>query len=251
MRFRLKAFSIHLLGSAVVLGAVLGGLYLGWYRWPGWYLTGVLAVSAMLAGVDLTLGPLLTLLIASPSKPRRDLARDIAVIVAAQLIALGYGATTLWQGRPLYYTFSADRLEVVRAFELVNGRTGAGHLNHPELAPHWWSLPRWVWVPMPDDPAVANEVMRSAIAGGADFVDMPWLFRPWAEGLPELRNMLKPVDALRSLSVEQKKHAEARMSELGYAPDRAIAMVMMGRIAPLVAVFDPATVRMRALIYSE
>lgn len=251
MRFRLKAFSIHLLGSAVVLSVVLGGLYLGWYQWPGWYLTGVLTVSALLAGVDLTLGPLLTLLIANPFKLRRELVRDIGVIVAAQLIALGYGATTLWQGRPLYYTFSADRLEVVRAFELVTERTDAGHPNHPELAPHWWSRPRWVWVPTPDDPAVASEIMRSAIAGGADFVDMPQFFRPWAEGLPQLRKALGPVGALRSLSVEQKQHAKMRLSELGYAPDGAIAMVMMGRIAPVVAVFDPATVQMRALIYTQ
>src|ERR1700704_779064 len=110
MKFRFKAFGLHLLGSASVLAFVLGGLYLGWYCWPGWYLTSVVHVAALMAAVDGTLGPLGTLMIASPKKPRRQLARDIAMIVAVQLAALVYGTITMWQGRPLYYTFSVDRL---------------------------------------------------------------------------------------------------------------------------------------------
>ena len=35
MRFRLAALGLHLLASCVALTVVLGGLYLGWYRWPG------------------------------------------------------------------------------------------------------------------------------------------------------------------------------------------------------------------------
>ncbi len=118
MRFRLTAFGLHLLGSACALTLVLGGLYLGWYHWPGWYLTAVARVLIIVGLVDLGLGPTLTLIIANPQKPRRVLARDIAIIVAVQLAALVYGATTLWHGRPLYYTFSANRLETVQASDI-------------------------------------------------------------------------------------------------------------------------------------
>jgi len=114
MAFRLKAFALHLLISATVLSVSLGTLYLGWYHWPGWYLTGVSGVTAVLAGVDVVLGPLLTLVIASPRKPRRELARDIAVIGAIQLAALTYGTTQLWNGRPLYYAFSDNCLPIPR-----------------------------------------------------------------------------------------------------------------------------------------
>ena len=152
MRFRLTAFGLHLLGSACVLSLVLGGLYLGWYRWPGWYLTGVLHIVTIVLMVDLALGPTLTLIIANPGKPRRVLARDIALIVAVQLAALIYGATTLWQGRPLYYTFSADRLETVQASDLDTEEIALARRNNPSLAPHWYSLPRWVWAPLPEDP---------------------------------------------------------------------------------------------------
>ena len=83
MRFRLKAFGLHLTGSACALTLVLGGLYLGWYRWPGWYLTGVLHVLVIVGIVDLGLGPTLTLIIANPRKPRLALARDIAIIAGS------------------------------------------------------------------------------------------------------------------------------------------------------------------------
>src|SRR6516164_3338357 len=118
MRFRLTAFGLHLAGSACALTLILGCLYLGWYRWPGWYLTGVLHVLVIVAVVDLALGPTLTLLIANPRKPRAELARDIGIIVTVQIAALVYGAATLWQGRPLYYAFSVNSLDLVQASDL-------------------------------------------------------------------------------------------------------------------------------------
>src|SRR5882672_896867 len=98
MRFRFKAFGLHFLASSVALSSTLGALYFGWYRWPGWYLTDVVTVVAVLVGVDIVLGPLLTLIVARSSKPRRELTRDIAMIVVVQLCALGYGTVSLWSG---------------------------------------------------------------------------------------------------------------------------------------------------------
>ena len=82
MKFRLKLSGLHLLSSLGALTLVLGLLYLGWYRWPGWYLTNALRVVPILVVVDAALGPFLTLLIANPRKSRRELARDIGIIVA-------------------------------------------------------------------------------------------------------------------------------------------------------------------------
>src|SRR5215472_10204488 len=118
MRFRLKAFGLHLLGSVSALFLVLGSLYLGWYRWPGWYLSSALHIVGIVVLVDLVLGPTLTLIVANPGKPRRELARDVAIIVTVQLVALIYGATTLWGGRPLYYAFSVNSLDMVQASDI-------------------------------------------------------------------------------------------------------------------------------------
>src|SRR5258706_9943059 len=149
MKFRLQAFALHVAGSATVITLVLGALYLGWYRWPGWYLSGALGVVPILAGVDVSLGPLITLLIASPRKPRRSLARDVSIIVAVQLAALAYGAATLWQGRALYYAFSVDRLQRVQAPGPNTQRRTRARAETPAFAPGLDSGPRRVWGPLP------------------------------------------------------------------------------------------------------
>src|SRR5215469_13939349 len=123
MKFRLTAFGLHLLGSVSALILVLGSLYLGWYRWPGWYLSSVLHVVGIVVMVDLVLGPTLTLIVANPGKPRRELVRDISMIVTVQLAALIYGTVTLWGGRPLYYTFSVNSLELVQASDIDAAET--------------------------------------------------------------------------------------------------------------------------------
>jgi hypothetical protein len=196
MRFRLRASGLHLIASAVVLTLVLGSLYFGWYRWPGWYLADAVRVVAALAGVDLALGPVLTFVVAGSTKPRRELTRDIVIIVVMQLLALSYGAMLLWKGRPLYYAYSEGILQLVQAYDIDAQQTALARKQNPGLAPHWYSLPRWIWAPLPQDPEERDRIIKSAVAGGDDVISMPRYFKPWDQGLPELREQLKKMDQL-------------------------------------------------------
>lgn len=251
MRFRLKAFGLHLSGSAVALCLVLGALWLGWYQWPGWYLTGALHVVGIVVMVDLVLGPTLTLIVANPGKRRAELARDIAIIVAVQLVALGYGAHTLWGGRPLYYTFSVDRLELVQASDLKSENIADGRRANPGLAPFWYSRPRWIWAPLPDDPQEAEKIVAAVVVGGPDVVQMPRYFRPWDSGLAQLRKHLVKVDELSFFAPRERRSLASRMAERGLAAEQANAMVMWGGSRRVLAVFDPGTMRIRALIRAD
>jgi len=248
MRFRLKAFGLHLSASVTLLTLILGALYLGWYRWPGWYLTGVLHVVVILGVVDLALGPSLTLIVANPRKPRRALARDIGVIVIVQLAALVYGAATLWLGRPLYYLFSVDRLQIVQASDLEASEIALARQQNPALAPHWYSLPRWIWAPLPEDPDEAASIARSAVFGGRDVVQMPRYFRVWNDGLPKLRQQLARVDELKGLSKAERGAVRSRMSRLGLAPGERNALLMWGEVRRVLVIFDPATLGIRAIL---
>ena len=100
----------------------------------------------------LGLGPLATLVVANPEKPRRELARDISLIVLVQLAALGYGAHTLWQGRPLFYAFSLDRIEIVTGSDFDDEVIETARKQGAAIIPDWSSRPRWIWAPLPDDP---------------------------------------------------------------------------------------------------
>ena len=248
MRFRLTAFGLHLAGSAVALTAVLGGFWLGWYRWPGWYLASVLHVVGILVMVDLVLGPTLTLVVASPAKSRRELTRDIAVIVAVQLAALVYGATTLWLGRPLYYTFSVDRLELVQASDLKSPDIEAASRDNPALAPFWYSRPRWIWAPLPENPEEAQKIVGGTVFGGTDIIQMPKYFRPWKDCLMTLRRQLRNVDQIQYFTPAEKARLKSRLTQRGLAPESTDAIVMWGGTRRVLVVFDPATMQLRAIL---
>lgn len=247
MKFRLKAFGLHLLGSAIVLTLTLGALYLGWYHWPGWYLADVVHVVPVLVGVDLVVGPLVTLIIANAAKSRRELSRDIAVIIAVQLIALVYGSTALWNGRPLYYAFSENCLQVIQAYDIDPQELDLARQQHAALAPHWYSLPRWIWAPLPKDPTERGKIISSATQGGLDVISMPRYFKSWDEGLPELRTQLKNVDDIGFFSGNERKALKERMRVAGVATDRHDSIPLTGRGRPLLVVVDPASLKITAI----
>jgi hypothetical protein len=247
MRFRLQAFGLHLLASATALSLILGALFFGWYRWPGWYLADAVHVVLVMIGVDVVLGPLMTLIVARPTKPRRELARDITMIVAVQLCALGYGTVSLWNGRPLYMAFSESVLQMVQAYDIESNEWDIGSRQNPDLAPHWYSLPRRVWAPLPKDPNESSKIVAAAITGGDDVIDMPRYFKRWEQGLPDLRTQLKKVDDVAYFSKREKEALKERMRAAGLPTDRLNSMVLTGRGHPLLAVFDPNNVEIKAI----
>jgi hypothetical protein len=248
MRFRLKVFGLHLACSAFVLGAIVGALYLGWYRWPGWYLADAAHVVAVLVGVDLVIGPTATMIVASSKKPRRVLARDVAAIVTVQLAALLYGASALWHGRPLYYAFSVDCLQVVQAYDIDREALGIARRQKAALLPHWYSLPRWIWAPLPADPEEARRIVASVLRGGPDVIGMPQYYKPWKDGVAALRAQLKNVDDVGFFSVNQKKALKERMRASGLPTDQPDAIPLTGRGPTLLAVMDPSSLKIRAII---
>jgi hypothetical protein len=183
--------------------------------------------------------------------PDVDIYPQRPVIVAVQLIALVYGSLTLWNGRPLYYTFSVDRLELVQASDLKADDIAAGRHENPALAPVWHSLPRWIWAPLPVNPEEAQKIVASTIVGGADVIQMPRLFRPWEQGLPELRKHLKKLDEMPYFSPAEKRTLKSRIAQLALPADQANAMVMWGGTRRVLAVFDLGTLELRALLRAD
>jgi hypothetical protein len=247
MRFRFKALGIHLLASASALTLILGSLYVGWYHWPGWHLADVAQVVTVMVGVDVVVGPLLTFVVANPGKPRRELKRDVAIIVVIQLCALIYGSASLWRGRPLYYAFSESVLQMVQAYDIDAKEAELGLQQNPQLAPHWYSLPRWIAAPLPQDADERAKIVGAVIGGGDDVISMPRYYKPWTEGLPALKTHLKKVDAVGYFMPKEKKALKEQMRAAGLNADEPNAMPLTGRGKPLLAVFDTRSLKLTAL----
>jgi hypothetical protein len=248
MKFRLKAFAWHLLGSACAMAVILGALYLGWYRWPGWYLTGALKIALMMVGFDVLLGPLLTFVIANPAKPRRELMRDVAIIVCVQVIAAGYGTSTLWSGRILFYTYSWKWLEIVQASDLSPVQLELAQKRNPGFVPHWYSLPRWVYASLPKDDKLRDSITMGTLSGGDDVIQMPQYFKPWEAGLQNMRKDLRLVDKMGEFAPSELRRLKEHMQRLGYPPQSTQAIPMIGRSGRLVAIVDPKTAQIDTII---
>jgi hypothetical protein len=241
MKFRFKALGWHFGASTAALLLVLGTLYLGWYRWPGWYLSGVLKILPITIGVDAVLGPLMTFMIANPNKPLTELRRDIAVIVGIQVLALGYAAFTMWSGRPLYYAYSGKEISIVQAADIEPAEITLGQQTNPDFAPYWYSTPKWVYAPTVPGKAGASK-------DDTDSTEIPSDMVAWDKGLPDLRKKLKKVDDWNYFLIKQREVLKKRMAELGLAVDAANTMPMTGKGAPLLAVFDTNTMAIRVLL---
>mgnify|MGYP006177027661 CR=1 FL=1 len=114
---RWKAASIHLAISFAVLATIAGILLWRWYPPSLLELARADHLLLVLAAVDLTLGPLLTLVVYKAGKP--SLRFDLTVIAVLQVAALLYGLSVFWAGRPVYLVGVVDRFELVAAGDLA------------------------------------------------------------------------------------------------------------------------------------
>ena len=136
---KLKACSIHLVLSALAVGA-LAAITLGiWYPSGLAELQGVWKILAILVGVDLVLGPMLTFLVYAPKK--RSLVFDLSVIAALQIAALVYGAWIISLQRPAYLAFMYDRFFIVTERDIIGDKPA-----EVDAIERWRGGPRPVFV---------------------------------------------------------------------------------------------------------
>lgn len=250
MAFRLKALGLHMLFSALVLGLVFIVLYFGWYAWPGWYLVGASKIAGILALVDIGIGPLATLVVSNPKKPSLELRRDVSVIIVVQVFALVYGATTLWNGRPLFYTFSSDRFEIVTASDIDRTEWVRAEAENPRFVEGGFARPQWVWAPLPEDEDERSKIVNSAIFSGKDVIHMPRYYRPLKEAQSSIRDHLKSADQIGVLSPDEKLRLKASMEEVG-AIDKLGVILLGGPVNTAVAVIDRETLEIRRVFARE
>lgn len=102
---KIKAASIHFVCSVLVFLLALAWIF--WVLYPDFHfeLNGVWYGLRLIAGVDLVLGPLITLLVYHSAKPKREKVGDFAIVAVVQVAALLYGLHTMYQEHPRMIAF--------------------------------------------------------------------------------------------------------------------------------------------------
>ena len=108
----------HLLISALVVALAASLVFFVWFPDPWRAMLGVATVFGLVVVVDLVCGPLLTLVLASPDKSKRERWIDLIFVGLIQLVALGYGLHSVYSARPVVLAFEVDRLHIVTANEV-------------------------------------------------------------------------------------------------------------------------------------
>ena len=116
MMNRWKACGIHLLISILVVGSILLALLFTWYPPAIMGISKADQLIYLLAGVDVVIGPMLTLIVFKIGKP--SLKFDLSVIALLQICALSFGLYTIWQSRPVFMVAADDRFYLVFANEI-------------------------------------------------------------------------------------------------------------------------------------
>lgn len=103
---KMKAALLHFVCSVIIF--LLALAWIRWVLYPDFHfaLNGVLYGLRLIAGVDLVLGPLLTLLVFHTMKPMREKITDFVVVGVVQLAALVYGLQTMYQEHPRMLMFN-------------------------------------------------------------------------------------------------------------------------------------------------
>ncbi len=199
MPVRMKAFLLHLVGSAFVALLILILVFQFWYPAPLHEAVGVTRIFLLLLLVDVILGPLLTLLAFKVGK--KTLVFDLSVILLLQVSALGYGLWTVAEGRPAWLVFNVDRFDLVRTLD-IDERQLSETREEYRMAP--WFGPEWVGAAKPVDIAQQNAILFESLMARIDIAQRPNLYRPLSDMGDDLRQKLRPLESLANYNDEQQ-----------------------------------------------
>jgi hypothetical protein len=183
---------LHLVGSVGVVGLVTVVLVRLWFPAPYSKLSGGLELLALLLTVDVVVGPVLTVVVASPGKPLRVLARDLLVILALQLGAFGYGLYTLAFARPVGLVFEVNHLRVISSADIDSDLLRDAPADMRQLS---WTGPRVFASVKPTDGKQLLEAIDYGLAG-VDLAMLPKHWRPYAALQTEVLKVAAPVARL-------------------------------------------------------
>lgn len=157
---RWKASGIHFAISFVVLAVIIGFVVWRWYPPALFGMAKAGVLLTILTGVDVVLGPLLTLIIYRHGK--KGLKFDLIAIAVLQVAALAFGLHTIWQSRPAYIVATTDRFYMVFANEIDPASAAEAQ---PEFQHAPWFGAKLVAAPLPEDSKARLAAMLEAISG--------------------------------------------------------------------------------------
>ncbi|WLF84171.1 TfpX/TfpZ family type IV pilin accessory protein [Moraxella sp. ZY210820] len=195
--FRLRYFFGHLLISLLIALVSLYLVFFVWYPAPFDVAVGVEQIILIMLGIDVTLGPLLTLVLAKEGK--KGLKFDLVVIAIVQLLALFYGLYSVEKGRPVWVAFDHSRFELVQKF-MIDREKDKDVKVPPAYQKEGFGSPSWVSVRPPKDREEQDDWMFYELETGTSPAMRPALYAPLSENMDRVIKEKLPLSDLNKFN---------------------------------------------------
>lgn len=235
---RWRAAGVHLLVSMCIAASVLALMIAIWYPPPLFEAMGGVGLAMILVGVDVVMGPALTLVVFRSGKP--GLKFDLGVIAACQLAALLYGCYTIALARPAFIVFVKDQFQVATVVQLDPERLAEA--RYPQFrSPSWWG-PELVFGQWPQDFADQQRLLFASL-GGEDLQHFPRYYAPYEQGTREILRRAQPLSEVRRLEPEAGKVIDAWLARSGVDERNLRYLRLRGRRTWVAVLIDPVSAR--------
>lgn len=230
---RIKAFLIHLVISLIILVALLYVVVYQWYPPPFFAADGGWRGVQLIVGVDLILGPLLTLSVYNPGKGMDRLKRDLWTIGIIQIVALSVGSYIVEDQRTRMVTFANNRFVSMSESQIRESGVSKEVLQslkstHPPMA----------YVSLPDDPAAKNALLMSNL-GSTPLFKRGDLYAPLT--LENRQKILKQgyeLNKVAEVFPDLAPMITAFLEDIGKTSDQVRALPLYCRYGVLALVMD-------------
>jgi hypothetical protein len=237
-RERFIAAGVHLLITVAVAALAAAVIFFVWFPGDFAQMSGGLKLFLIVVGVDIGLGPLISLVIYSSAKARRQLVIDYSIVGAVQLAALLYGTFTVAVSRPVFVAFAHDRFEIVSAIELDDADLAMG--TAPRFRTRSWTGPRFVNVELPTDAKERNEVLAASLEG-KDAHLMPRYYRSYEQAHAGIDARAQSLDTLLKNDEIDPAAAEAIIGDSGVPREELRWLLVHHRFGFSAALIDRRT----------
>lgn len=207
---RFKAAGAHLLISAVIAATTLILMLALWYP-PGLFSAmGGMELAALIVGVDVAIGPLLTLIVFDTRK--KNLLLDLAAIAVLQLAALSYGIFAMHSGRPVFVVATDTSLAIIAANDIEPDELDKAPRD--EFRRLSLTGPQLVAAVPPTDPEELSRIAFAAFGGGG-IQHFPKYYVPYDDARAQTIAASRPLADL-ALIDDDKAHLDRYLQRSGH-----------------------------------
>ncbi|HEY6544622.1 MAG TPA: TfpX/TfpZ family type IV pilin accessory protein [Dokdonella sp.] len=229
---RWKAAAIHLSISALI-GLATAALVFGvWFPPPYSHAAGADRLILLLLGVDIVVGPLLTLIVYRHGK--WGMRFDLWVIALLQAGAFLYGMSVVLTSRPVFVVGAIDRFVLVSANALDDKDLAEG--SRPEFRRRSWTGPVVVNALRPESSSERSDLLFSGLEG-KDIELFPKYYADYASNAKPLLERAQPLDRLMEKE-GARAEVEAWLTDNARTAQNTVWLPLVGRDADMSVLLD-------------